>query len=332
MKRRITSREIVKKAIEFDCPPRIPYMLNTHPSDFAMVGNSSGRNIEKPAEFGASYKDAWGVTWRVTGRQHDQAVGYPLENLDTLGEYKFPDFGYDKTNMNTRMQILGARLRGKYILGGNTVNLFAQIHSLMGFEESMIAPYTHPDELRILLNKLADITCELIDNYHRSGGIDGFISWEDWGLQKGLQMSLELFREFYKPVYKRIIDFCHERNIHYFWHCCGDIITLIPEMVDLGVDVVQLDQPRLMGYENLINASKGKLCFFNCVDNQWSALEGTTDSEVLEETYKMIDTYKSLMPEGGFIMKHYTQPWDIGLTRERELLIASAFFKRNEQE
>lgn len=99
-------------------------------------------------------------------------------------------------------------------------------------------------------------------------------------------------------------------------------------MVDLGVDVVQLDQPRLMGYENLIKASQGKLCFFNCVDNQWSALKSTTNEEIREETNKMIDTYRALMPSGGFIMKHYSQPRDIGLSRERETVIADAFFQK----
>ena len=112
------------------------------------------------------------------------------------------------------------------------------------------------------------------------------------------------------------------------WHCCGDIITLIPEMVELGVDVVQIDQPRLMGYENLIKASGGKICFSNCIDIQWSTLPQTTDEDIMKETEKMLDTYSELMPGGGLILIHYTRPWDINLSRERELIIAETFFKK----
>ena len=101
---------------------------------------------------------------------------------------------------------------------------------------------------------------------------------------------------------------------------------MLPEMVDIGVDVLQLDQPRLMGYENLVNASGGKLCFFNCVDIQWSARPDTTLEELTAETEKMLDVYRRMMPDGGLIMKHYSEPWDIDLPREKERAIADAFF------
>lgn len=75
----MNSREIVCRAIEYRDPPRIPYsfFMNPHASDlFTLMG---GRGpIEKPAEWGATYEDEWAVTWEVSGRLWDHAVGYPL--------------------------------------------------------------------------------------------------------------------------------------------------------------------------------------------------------------------------------------------------------------
>lgn len=325
----ITSKEIVVKAIEFGDPPRIPFSFNTHKSDLLNVLNfSAEKKAKKGKRFGETYEDIWGVTWEITEKDWDHAVGHPLKDLGNLKDYIFPDFHFDKVDGLTRFMIRAGKKRSKYILGVNYINMFELLRSLMGFEGAMMAPYLEPELLRQLLYKLAELTCGAIDHYILCGGIDGFITYEDWGLQKGLQLSIEQFRDFYKPVYKKIIDHCHSKGVHFHWHSCGDIITLIPEMVDINVDVVQMDQPRLMGYENLIKASRGKLCFFNCIDNQWSAFPETSIEDIKEETERMIDVYTKMMPHGGLIMKHYLAPWDIGLSKEKEMAIADTFFKK----
>ncbi len=326
-----TSRDIVKKAITFDNPPRVPYAFNTHASDiFYIINSPMLKMVRNPKKtIGEKYTDNWGITWEVTGRGWDHACGYPLDDLsEKLSSYQFPQFRLDKPDWIAKGMIPLGRRAKKYIIGGNPINMFEQLRSLMGFENAMMAPFISPDPLKELLDKLAGLTCEVIENYQISGGINGFITWEDWGFQSGLQMSLDQFREFYKPAYKKVIDYCHARNIHFIWHCCGDIITLIPEMVDLCVDVVQMDQPRIMGHDKLIEASEGKICFFNCVDTQWSASSDVPIEEVVAETKQMIDTHIEKMPKGGFIIKHYPQPWDIDLPKEKELAIANTFFKK----
>jgi hypothetical protein len=44
----------------------------------------------------------------------------------------------------------------------------------------------------------------------------------------------------------------------------------------------------------------------------------------------MLSVYSNLLPNGGLMIKHYTQPWDIDLPREKELAIAETFFKCQE--
>jgi hypothetical protein len=324
----MTSRELVSRAIEFRNPPRLPYYFLFHPNaaDIALVGplsEAASQPTKLPPK--ARYTDAWGVTWEVTGRNWDHAVEFPLSDLHNLESYKLPDFTRAIKSIGF-LSWLGNRA-GKYILASNPVNLFERMRALMGFEELMMAPYTQPDGLHRLLERLTVMTIESIQAYAGVGGFHGFISMEDWGLQTSLQVKVDTFREFYKPYYQRIVDACHQCAMHFFWHNCGYIIDMLPDMIELGVDVLQLDQPRLMGHQALIDQLGGKLCMWNTVDIQWSADADVSDADIRHEVAEMLRIYHFQTYQGGFIAKHYPSPWDINLPPARQRLIYDAFME-----
>jgi uroporphyrinogen decarboxylase len=324
----MTSRELVARAIEFRHPPRVPYYFLYHPNaaDMVFVGPlHKARNRPTNGAVGARYTDDWDVTWEVTGRSWDHAIGYPLANLDHLSGYRFPDVLKPIRGLGFLSRL--GNLAGKYIIAPNPINLYERVHTLMGFEETMMAPYSQPGGLHRLLDHLTEMTIAAIRTYQGVGGFHGFEAAEDWGLQNRLHMKIETFREFYKPYYKRIIDACHDSGMHYFWHCCGYIVDLLPEMVDLGVDVVQLDQPRLMGHEKLIELVGGRMCMWNTVDIQWCTQENISDEDIRHEIKEMLRVYDVQKHAGGFIAKHYPSPWDINLSPERQRLIYDAFLE-----
>jgi len=325
----MNSREIVRRAIEFKDPPRIPYYFQYHPSatDIIIIGPLSATATGHKGKIGDRYTDAWGTTWEVTGRLWDHPIKFPLADLGAVDNYRLPDVnsaisepvikGFSKLAYGT----------GKYLLGLNPLYMFETMRSIMGFEELMMAPYAQPDGLRKLLNRLSGLVVEAVETYARMGTYGGFITYEDWGMQNGLQMKMDTFREFYKPVYKRIADTCHKHGMHFFWHNCGYIMDMFPDMIEIGVDVVQLDQPRLMGHQQLIDMLGGKLCMWNTVDIQWSVLEEVSDAEIRREVTEMARIYDVTKYHGGYIAKHYPQPWDINLPPGRQRLIYEAFMK-----
>jgi uroporphyrinogen-III decarboxylase len=138
-------------------------------------------------------------------------------------------------------------------------------------------------------------------------------------------MKVDTFREYYRPCYQRIVDACHARGMHFIWHNCGYIVDLFPDMIEMGVDAVQLDQPRLMGHTNLIEWLGGKVCMWNTVDIQWSTSEGRTDEEIRRDVADMVRIYDPQGHRGGFIAKHYPQPWDIELPAQQQRLIYETF-------
>lgn len=144
-------------------------------------------------------------------------------------------------------------------------------------------------------------------------------------MQSGLLMKLETFQEFYKPRYEQIVQAAHENGMHYIWHNCGQIMDMIPDMIEIGVDVVQLDQPRLMGHRRLADEFGGRICFWNTVDIQWSTEDGVTDEELRTEVADMVRAFERFT--GGFLARQYPSPRDIGLSGERHMVIYEAFLE-----
>ncbi len=323
------SREIVIKAVEYKNPPRIPYCMFYNPTkgdifDFTFAKFLRGEPKKDP---NGEFWDEWGVKWKETGYWWAKPIYHPLSDLNRLKDYTFPNpIPRGMFPIFKRVAKLARRKR-KYIIAPNVIDMYERMRSVMGFEELMVAPYKQPELLEKLLDTLTAMTIELIDNYSRMGEnlIDAFMIWEDWGLQSRLQMRVETFREFYKPHYKQIIDVVHENNMDFFWHSCGYIIDLLPEMIDLGVDAVQLDQPRLMGHQNLIDIVGGKICMYNTLDIQWSNQSHISEEDIAKELQEMIHIYNVPKFQGGYIFRNYPDPNDIQISKKRQQFINKTF-------
>jgi hypothetical protein len=337
----MTSRDIVCKAVEFDNPPRIPYSFVTPvASDFfevaavpkfiALVDSQSevanvwvAEQNKERRNRGEKYYDEWGVGWEVTGRLWDHSFDHPLRDLRKLDSYQFPNVVAPEKFDVLRPYVTQARDAGKYVVGFDPILLFERMRALLGFEELMVAHYTQSDGLEALLDRLADLEVAVVGEWARIEGVDAYMTWDDWGLQTSLQMSPEAFRKYYKPRYAKIVEAAHWQGMHYIWHNCGQIFDIIPDMIEIGVDVIQLDQPRLMGYDELAGAFGGKICFWNTLDIQWSTIENPTEDEVRAEVSRMVRAFNCF--HGGFMARQYPDVLDIEMPYERHLAIYEAF-------
>jgi len=133
-------------------------------------------------------------------------------------------------------------------------------------------PHDDPEFTRHLLKRLCDFFYE--QHYRMfemcKGLIDVAQVTDDYGSQTGPMISLVAFREFYKPHLQRFIDLCHGFGIKVFHHDDGGIRPFIPDLVEMGIDILNPVQSVCPGMERAgLKRDFGRaLCFHGSIENQ----------------------------------------------------------------
>lgn len=319
----MTSRERVRRAVRFEGPDRVPFMLpDAYGSDFVSAKATPDPN-HQPTVLGENeWKDEWGCVWvRLTGdKTKGQVKVHPLTDYALLDDFEFPDYKNPARYEKARTVVTENR-DDKFVLGKPPLSFIHVLEYLRGHEAAWTDPYDHPDELGRLLDRLADIAIDGIDRLAELGA-DGIISCDDWGLQDRPMVSPKIFREFWKPRYKRVYHHAHEKGMLTFLHSCGYIIDLLDDFIDAELDVIQMDQQENMGLENLSRRFGGRLCFWSPVDIQNTMITGSVD-DVRAYARKLIDGFGRF--NGGFIATWYTDPDAVKHSWEKINAMAETF-------
>jgi hypothetical protein len=212
----------------------------------------------------------------------------------------------------------------KYIKTGIFMVLFERLHSLRGFENLMLDFYLEREKLTALADRIVDFDVTIIRNTSRKfpGMIDGIGFTDDWGTEQAAFISNELFDEFFKPRYQIIFDACHEAGWHVWLHSCGKVTSLIPSLIDTGVDVFNLQQPRVLDIEKFGKQFAGKVCFSTCADIQHTLpLKPAPDVE--DEVELLLQCWAT--SKGGFVASDYGDSQAIGVTDEIKKVMFDAY-------
>ncbi len=327
------SCEIVKCAIEFNKPKRVPLMF-----PFLGVSDIHYVGLKNPKGWTPNFdgEDEWGVIWEKPNPASGTVnMGQPknvvIADLDKIDSYKFPD-PYD----SSRYEDLEKEVRKagkKYVLLG-WFTLFERAQQLRGTENLFTDFYEKPQQVHKLLEKIKDFIIGALNSVERyKGDIHGFRIGDDWGDQKGLLISIKMFREFLKPLYEEIISRAHSLGFHVWLHSDGKINDLIQEFIDIGLDVVNIQSPQVLGIEEISKRYSGRITFECTVDLQKTLPFGS--KEEVENEAKML-IHKWGTPQGGFIGTDYGATEEdhlaIGVSKERVQYMLEAFEKHGQYE
>lgn len=176
--------------------------------------------------------------------------------------------------------------------------VFTQMYDAEKFYINM---YEKPDLIKAMLNRYCDASLELYERMFEAAGdrVDILRCCDDYGTQISLLFSPGMWDEFFAENTKRFVDLAHRHGAYYLQHSCGAIRPIIPNLIRLGVDVIEPIQ-KVTGMEvDGLKADFGKdICFQGGVDTQGVLPLGTPD-EVYEETVRVI---RALSPGGGYIL------------------------------
>lgn len=306
----MTSREIVRRAIDGTRPRRMPV---TMPS--LGVSDVGGITVKPAPDFAPDIPgmDEWHCVWDKTETENmGQVTGHPLESLDDLASFQPPSFHQDERYEDCEEQLCRLESADKYIRCGIFMVLFERMHSLHGFENTLVDLYADRERLERLADRIVETQISLVREVSRRfpGRIHGWGMSDDWGTQQAAFISRDLWMDFFFPRYKRIFDAMHDAGCDVWVHSCGKINEIIECYIQAGVNVVNLQQPRALGIEEIGNRYRGRIAFESLADIQSTLPSG--DVAAIEADVEALCRHWA-SPEGGFIFSDYGDGNAIGV-------------------
>lgn len=319
----MSGAELVRRAIEFRNPSRVPYNFDENRDGGEKYGDDFlWLFIENAADFRPERKGQTelGTVYETLDASFGQAKVHPLENLDALEGYRLPD--YTRPERYVTMERRMREAPDRYRLGMFSHFLFQVMMDLVGFEPLIYAFIDRPADIGRLIEMLTESCLTQVEETARRG-VHGLIAIEDLGVQDRLIVGPEIWRERFKPAYRRVIERMHEHGMHFFIHSCGNIFDLIEDFIEIGVDVVQIDQQDNMGIGRLAERYAGRICFFCPADIQ-TRLSVPGNYAAIEASVRELVTRFS-KNGGGFMAKTYPQNRAIGIPEENTRFMCEAF-------
>jgi uroporphyrinogen decarboxylase len=309
----MNSTELVYKALNFDKPERAPRQLwelpwaeNNYPSELNKIRNDYPSDItwipwfskNPPKTIGEKFEigefvDEWGCKFinkqqGIHGESKEALIKKEeWEDRDNLIlPTGFLDVDHEKISEYCKNT-------DKFVIFG-CPNPFERLQYIRGTEQLYLDLMLKPEGMYEVINKIHNFNCELFEAWAKTE-VDALQFMDDWGSQNTLLINPKLWEEIFKPMYKDYIDIAHSHGKKMFMHSDGNILSIIPQLIDIGVDALN-SQVFCMGVENL-KQFKGKITFWGEIDRQ-NLLPYGTQKEIEDA---VISIKENLWQNGGCI-------------------------------
>jgi uroporphyrinogen decarboxylase len=257
-------------------------------NNYAMEGITHDRD-------GDSHVDDWGIKW-VKQYFFNQIASHPLENANPqeMLAYRFPEEAIENL---LRSMIPVVEAAGERFIGCDVSPCaFEMYWRLRGMENTMLDLALTPDLARQMLAGCVDFSITLAQEAIRRFPLDWLWTGDDVASQQGMMISPKTWRTLIKPELTRIFAVAREHHLWLAYHCCGALRPIIPDLIEIGMDVlnpVQGNCPGMDPYE-LKKEFGHRITFMGGLDTQELLPHGSAEM-VRKETTRLIEA----MTEGG---------------------------------
>jgi uroporphyrinogen decarboxylase len=244
----------------------------------------------------------WGMRFKDVGL-YNEFIHFPLNTAQTksdIDNYPFPNphaagrFDFSKKAVKDFASHFG-------VIGELETTIFETAWYLVGLEKFLMDLMMGADYVEPLLDRIMTINVEIGKALIRLGA-DMIWCGDDFGGQNGMILSPELWRAVFKPRIQFIFEEFRtvNPNIKIAWHSCGSILPIIPDFIDIGLDILNPIQPlaKDMTPEILVKEFGHDLIFFGGIDVQ-DLLPNGTPQQIKEEIWRRMDI---LGKNGGYIV------------------------------
>ncbi len=321
----MTDKENLLRCIRFETPDHIPVSFQINPACWQHYDQEALKDLMEShrllfphyqrlagkvtpaflpnARADRPYTDPWGCVWMtaddgITGAVH----GHPLPDWERFAQYRAPD---PETSDGTypidwkeiAAGVREARAAGEVVWGGLPHgHTFLRLQDIRGYVNLLMDMADDHPNLPKLIGMVEEFNYRFVTKWMQLEP-DVFGYAEDLGMQVGPMLSPAQFRKYIKPVYQRLMKPARDRGCIVQMHSDGDIRSLADDMIDAGVEVVNL-QDLVNGIDWIAQRFAGKVCVQLDIDRQSVTRFGAPaeiDALIREEVEKLSTSRGGLM-------------------------------------
>ena len=171
--------------------------------------------------------------------------------------------------------------------------LFEQLHFLMGFEDTLMNLIRRPNQIMEMCEILGEYRLNfaklLVENLKPAV----MLSHDDWGTKTQLFMRPEAFRKFIKPQYMKLYGYLKDNGVIVIHHSDSFAETLVPDMIEMGVDIWQGALPENNIPEIIKNYGR-EIIIMGGIDASIVDRADSTEEEIRRETNRACREYGPL--------------------------------------
>ena len=317
----MTSKERVHAALRHEPVDRVPVFMWLHPQTarrlsalldvpVSSVGAAMGDDVRMTwvsnnyamegivhERDGESHVDDWGIRWVKEGA-FNQPAGFPLADAsrEEILSYRFPRERIDF--LLGLMKPVLAQAEEFFIGCDVSPCAFEMYWRLRGMENAIIDIAADPDLARTMFGRCAGFARDLSLRACAEMPLDWLWCGDDVAGQQSMVMSPGAWRDMIKPLMAEIFAVGKARGLWVANHCCGALRPIIPDLVEIGLDVLNPVQAGCPGMDplELKREFGGSLAFMGGVDTQ-GLLPFAGAAEVRRSTERLLEGMTA--PVGG---------------------------------
>jgi uroporphyrinogen decarboxylase len=315
--------EQVRKAIRMEGPDYVPrFIFDGERGDSDIIQIDLERFYLGPEK----NTSEWGFQWDSTDTRIP--MGSPIhppiaswEDFPGYLRHSRPD-PFDPARFQGVAEVMTEYGPDRYYMGSLYLTGFTIMSFIRGYCNLLEDMALNPQGVEELADMVFGVETDIIRQM-KAHGFHAVSLWDDWGTQTGLVVDPALWRRIFKPRYIRQVETAHSCGLDVFFHTCGYVYPIIPDLVEIGYDMLNLGQPDINGIEELGRDFGGKICFVAPVNYQTTSLTGTTE-EIYEEARRTVESLGRF--NGGLIclLIYYKS---MGMSEENYKATVGAFQK-----
>jgi len=300
-----------------DYVQQLPYMAEDlyqrFDVDFRMVqlpaATAGGLNIFEEGDYYA-FIDRWGSKLHMpkNGGYYFDWVDFPVKEttMEALENYAWTKPDPKEYHQQLAKQAKELYEHTDYAIVGTAIiggGIFEQPARIMGMQRFLEALAAEPKFAESVMDRITEIYIESCNLYLEEMGqyLHVFTYWDDVCTQEGWMISPAMYRKLIKPRTRRLVDAIKQKtNAKLFYHSCGATFDLIPDLIDLGFDILNPVQVSAKGMDTKrLKQTFGKdITFWGGGFDTQMVLPFGSPQELRDEVKRRID---DLAPGGGFV-------------------------------